>query len=134
MTETKTVGKYFQGVGRRKTSVAQVRIYPKGNGEVTINGKKLAEFIPEPDRQAIILAPITTSSLALDVTIKVAGGGKTGQVEAIRHGISRAIVLMDEAMKPALKAKGFLKRDPREKERKKPGLKKARRATQWRKR
>ena len=133
MAETKTK-KYYQGVGRRKRSIASVRIFPGGKGEVIVNDKKFDEAIPEKSRQEVILSPIVKAGLTLDVSVKVLGGGKTGQAEAIRHGIARAIVDMDADLKKTLKVEGFLKRDPRKKERKKPGLKKARRAKQWRKR
>ncbi len=132
-TATKTK-KYFQGLGRRKTAIAQVRLYPGGKGEVTINGRPGAEYLPEETRQMIMNAPLEKMSESFDITIKVIGGGKTGQVEAIRHGIARAIVAMDPAKRPEMKVEGFLMRDARKKERKKPGLKKARRAKQWRKR
>jgi len=131
---TETKNKYFQAVGRRKTSSAQIRIFPKGKGVITINDKPLEDFIPEKERQDILKAPIEKLGLTLDLTIRVSGGGKTGQVEAIQNGIAKAIVSMDSETRPALKAEGFLKRDARKKERKKPGLKKARRAKQWRKR
>jgi len=132
MAETKK--KFFQAVGRRKTSTAQVRLYPGGKGEFTVNGKKFEEVIPEKGRQDIIKSPIALMGGSYDVTVIVNGGGKTGQTEAMRHGIARALVAIEETNKPALKAEGFLKRDDRKKERKKPGLKKARRAKQWRKR
>jgi small subunit ribosomal protein S9 len=130
MAETK----FYKGVGRRKTAIASVRVYPKGKGVITVNGKPLDERIPEKDRQEILKAPLKLISEALDISIKVIGGGKKGQAEAIRHGLSRAIIKMDEAYRPGLKAEGYLARDARKKERKKPGLKKARRAKQWRKR
>ncbi len=120
---------YLYATGRRKTAVAQVRLYPQGNGKVTINEK--AVTVAEQG----YLAPLKLVGLsAADVTVKVQGGGFAGQDEAIRHGISRAIVEMDENYKTTLRKAGFLTRDPREKERKKPGLKGARRAPQWSKR
>lgn len=131
---TATKKKYHQGVGRRKTSIAQVRLFPGGKGIITINGKPIDEYMPEKSRQDVVTAPLQKVGGSFDVTIVVTGGGKVGQTEAIRHGISRSLVAMDAQVKPALKAEGFLKRDDRKKERKKPGLKKARRAKQWRKR
>lgn len=126
---------YFQAVGRRKTSVAQVRIYDKGEGHIVVNGVKLSDYLDE-GRLIIAKQPLkTTSHLKdVDVSIVVKGSGLNGQAEAIRHGISRALVKYDKELKPALKAKGWLTRDDRRKERKKPGLKKARRAPQWSKR
>lgn len=125
---------YYEGVGRRKTSVAQVRLIPGGKGKGTVNGKDILEFIPEKSRRDFLLTPVVKTGVSVDFTIKVSGGGLSGQMEAIRLGISRAIVEMDAAYRPTLKAEGFLKRDSRKKERMKPGLKKARRAKQWRKR
>lgn len=131
---TENKNKYFQAIGRRKTSTAQIRIFPNGKGIIVINDKAIELYVPESDRQATLKSPIDKLGIKLDVTIKVSGGGKTGQIEAIRNGLAKAIVVMDSELKPALKAEGFLKRDARKKERKKPGLKKARRAKQWRKR
>ena len=125
---------YYEGVGRRKTSVAQVRLIPGGKGKGTVNGKDILEFIPEKSRRVFLMTPVVKTGISVDFTIKVSGGGLSGQMEAIRLGISRAIVEMDAAYRPTLKAEGFLKRDSRKKERMKPGLKKARRAKQWRKR
>ena len=125
---------YYEGVGRRKTSVAQVRLIPGGKGKGTVNGKDILEFIPEKSRRDFLMTPVVKTGISVDFTIKVSGGGLSGQMEAIRLGISRAIVEMDAAYRPTLKAEGFLKRDSRKKERMKPGLKKARRAKQWRKR
>lgn len=120
--------KYFYGTGRRKSAIARVRIFP-GSGKYLLNNKE-ATLTPET------LAPIKLVGkiFDLDVSIKVSGGGKTGQTEAIRHGIARALILMNPEFRPTIKKAGFLTRDQREVERKKPGLKKARRAPQWSKR
>ena len=128
-------GKYVTATGRRKTSVARVRIYKKGNGEIMINDGNATEFFAS-DYVTIIKQPLKLAGIGKDVSISIVvnGGGKRGQADAIRHGISRALISMDENLKPALKAKGWTTRDARKKERKKPGLKKARRAPQWSKR
>jgi len=128
-------GKYIYAVGRRKTSVASVRLYKKGSGGIMVNGKKLSEYF-SADKVAIVKHPLklTGQLKEVDLSISVKGGGGNGQAEAIRHGISRALILMDENYKPALKAVDLMTRDARKKERKKPGLKKARRAPQWSKR
>lgn len=125
----------FRAVGRRKTASARVRIQ-KGSGEVVVNGKKLAEYFPLALWQQKVLAPLETLSKTkdLDVSVKVVGGGVNAQAEAVRHGIARALVLWNEDNKKVLKAEGFLTRDARAKERKKPGRRRARRGHQWRKR
>ena len=130
--------KYFYATGRRKTAVAKVRVYEKGEKSgVTVNDMDLEKYFAENKG----LMEKATSPLGLfelkdkyAVTVKVLGGGITGQAEAIRLGISRALLLINEEYKKDLKAHGYLTRDPREVERKKPGLKKARRAPQWKKR
>jgi len=137
--EIKTpAGKYFYAVGKRKTSIAQVRLYPTGKiGEgIMVNGKKVANYFPIERLQASISAPILAVGQEgkVEVSAKVVGGGITGQTEAIRLGISRALVIMDESYRKTLRDLGFLTRDARIVERKKPGLKKARRAPQWAKR
>ena len=126
---------YFYGTGRRKKSVARVRILP-GTGNITVNGKSLDEYFGLDTLKLIVNQPFgaTATEGKFDVIATVKGGGLSGQAGAIRHGISRALVLADEANKPALKAAGFLTRDPRMKERKKYGLKGARRAPQFSKR
>lgn len=133
MTTAKTK-QYYQGIGRRKEAVARVRIYPGGKGKVTVNGVEFEKAVPEKGRREIITSPLEKTGSSFDVTIVVKGGGKAGQVIAIRMGVARAIVSFDKAYRPTLKAEGFLKRDSRVKERMKPGLKKARRRKQWRKR
>ncbi len=130
--------KYFYATGRRKTSVAKVRVYQKGEKPgVTVNDKDLSAYFAE-NKTLIdkVNAPLDSFQLKdqYAVTGKVLGGGIAGQAEAIRLGISRALLLINEEYKKDLKARGYLTRDPREVERKKPGLKKARRAPQWKKR
>jgi small subunit ribosomal protein S9 len=126
---------YFYGTGRRKKSVARVRVYP-GTGSIIINGKTIDEYFGLETMNLIVNQPleITGNVGKFDVVANVTGGGLSGQAGAIRHGISRALVLADEANKVSLKAAGFLTRDPRMKERKKYGLKAARRASQFSKR
>ena len=122
-------------VGRRKTATARVRL-SLGKGVITINDKPFTEFFPIELWSDKVIAPlkIVSREKDFDVSVKIVGGGVNSQAEAVRHGIARALVKWDETLKPILKAEGFLTRDPREKERKKPGLHKARRAHQWRKR
>ena len=126
---------YFYGTGRRKKSVARVRIIP-GTGVITVNKKDIDEYFGLETLKLIINQPFgTTNTMGkFDVIANVQGGGLSGQAGAIRHGIARALLKADEAYKPALKAAGFLTRDPRMKERKKYGLKAARRAPQFSKR
>ena len=126
---------YFYGTGRRKKSVARVRVYP-GTGAITINGRDINEYFGLDTMNLIVNQPfeVTGNVGKYDIVATVTGGGFSGQAGAIRHGLSRALVLADEANKPALKAAGFLTRDPRMKERKKYGLKAARRAPQFSKR
>ncbi|MDD5341178.1 MAG: 30S ribosomal protein S9 [Patescibacteria group bacterium] len=132
---TKESGKYFFAIGRRKCSIARVKLFLKGKGEIMINGKKSTDYLPDYVLQEIIHAPLKLANLEkADIIVSTNGGGKTGQAEAIRLGISRALVLLDKELRKTLKVAGFLKRDPRIKERKKPGLKRARRAPQWQKR
>ncbi|MCF6276449.1 MAG: 30S ribosomal protein S9 [Candidatus Magasanikbacteria bacterium] len=122
-------------VGRRKTATARVRIQ-KGKGNVVVNDKELKEYFPLILWQEKVLSPFVVSGKEgqFDVSIRVLGGGVNSQAEAIRHGIARALVELDETFKPALKAEGYLTRDSRRKERKKPGRRRARRGHQWRKR
>ena len=125
----------FQGTGRRKESIARVRLMA-GKGEITVNGKKLDEYFGTEILKVIVNQPfaVTNTVGKYDVIVKVIGGGYTGQAGAIRHGISRALLEANSEFRPALKANGFLTRDPRMKERKKYGLKKARKAPQFSKR
>ena len=129
----KTEGLY--GTGRRKQSVARVRLLP-GKGNIVINGKSLDEYFGLETLKAIVKQPlvVTDTLNKFDVMVNVAGGGFTGQAGAIRHGVARALLGADESFRTVLKAEGFLTRDPRMKERKKYGLKGARRAPQFSKR
>jgi small subunit ribosomal protein S9 len=126
---------YFHGTGRRKTATAQVRLMV-GNGTIIIDGKPLEERFPSLEHQRVIVQPFmaTESNGKYNAVVKVAGGGVTGQSDAIAHGISRALVRADERYKPILRQNGLLTRDARAKERKKPGLKRARKAPQYTKR
>jgi small subunit ribosomal protein S9 len=127
---------YFYGTGRRKKSVARVRLYP-GTGAITVNGKSVDDYFGLETLKLIINQPfgVTDTVGKFDIVCTVTGGGLSGQAGAIRHGLARALVVADEAAyKKALKAAGFLTRDPRMKERKKYGLKAARRAPQFSKR
>ena len=126
---------YYYGTGRRKKSVARVRIVP-GTGVITINGKDIDTYFGLATLKRIVNQPfgVTGTEGKWDIIALVNGGGISGQAGAIRHGLARALVAADEANKPALKAAGFLTRDPRMKERKKYGLKGARRAPQFSKR
>ena len=127
--------KYYYGTGRRKHSVARVRLYP-GSGNITINDRKIDEYFGLDTLKLIVRQPLplTDTVEKLDVVCTVTGGGVTGQAGAIRHGIARALLEFDPSLRPALKKAGFLTRDPRMKERKKYGLKAARRAPQFSKR
>ena len=130
-----TTQQYFAGTGRRKTAVARVRIYP-GSQEVIVNGRTLQDALPRILLQEQALAPLNVSGQMgkFGVQVKVAGGGVTGWAGAISHGIARALVEFDENLKPALRKQGLMTRDSRMKERKKYGLKRARKATQYTKR
>lgn len=128
---------YTAAVGRRKTAIARVRILDKKvNGiQITVNGKDYKEFFPYFEWQEKILKPLQVAGREnIAISVKVAGGGVHGQAISVCHGISRALLEADETLKPNLRAEGLLTRDDRRKERKKPGLKKARRAPQWSKR
>ncbi len=126
---------YFYGTGRRKSSVARVRVY-NGTGKVTINDRDIDDYFGLETLKLIVRQPLTITDNAdkFDIVCRVAGGGVTGQAGAIRHGIARALLQADENFRPALKKAGLLTRDPRMKERKKYGLKGARRAPQFSKR
>ena len=126
---------YFYGTGRRKKSVARVRIYP-GTGVITINKRDIDEYFGLETLKLIVNQPyeVTDTVGKFDIVCTVTGGGISGQAGAIRHGLAKALLQADEAYRPALKKAGFLTRDPRMKERKKYGLKKARRAPQFSKR
>ena len=134
MYETKK--KYFYGTGRRKSSVARVRVYENGTGSIIINGREIDNYFGLDTLKLIVNQPLVAANLVgkVDVVVTVAGGGVSGQAGAIRHGISRALLQLNPEYRATLKAAGFLTRDPRMKERKKYGLKAARRAPQFSKR
>ena len=126
---------YFYGTGRRKKSVARVRVYA-GTGKITINDRDIDDYFGLDTLKLIVRQPLalTETTEKFDIVCRVNGGGVSGQAGAIRHGLSRALLQYDESLRPVLKKAGFLTRDPRMKERKKPGLKAARRAPQFSKR
>jgi len=134
------VGRYFEGIGRRKTSVARARLYSaKGKAveiDIVVNEKPYKDYFPTVELRKIAEDALTKSSNATHykVTAKINGGGINSQAEALRHGIARALLLIDPELRKNLKQEGYLKRDPRAKERRKFGLKKARKAPQWAKR
>ena len=127
---------YHYGTGRRKSSVARVHLFEGGTGAITINGRDIEEYFGLETLKMVVRQPLNTSGVVgkVDIVATVAGGGVSGQAGALRHGIARALLQMDPEFRPALKAAGFLTRDPRMKERKKYGLKAARRAPQFSKR
>jgi small subunit ribosomal protein S9 len=138
MDQTKTTDRpaYYYGTGRRKTAVARVRLYP-GNGQIIINSKPVEEYFGARTLyHQMVASPLALTEQAgkFNVTVKVLGGGVTGQAGAVRHGMARALVQADAALRPVLKKAGLLARDPRQKERKKAGLKRARKAPQYTKR
>ena len=126
----------FWGTGRRKTAIARVRLLPGGKGDIIVNGKAIDEYITNEIEKQVICQPLVLTDTVgtYDIIVSVYGGGYTGQAGAIRHGIARALIVADENLRPALKKAGLLTRDSRVKERKKYGLKKARRAPQFSKR
>lgn len=132
----KAIARYIEAVGRRKTSTARVRITEGSKESVVVNDKDVPTYFPTADMQNIVAEAIEKSKVVgkFAITVKVVGGGIHSQAEAIRHGLSRALVAFDEETRKRLKKLGFLKRDPRMKERRKFGLKKARKAPQWSKR
>ena len=127
---------YYYGTGRRKTAVARVRVFANGDGSITVNGKNAQNYFGQSGTHlATIAAPLRTLDLSnYTITVRVVGGGTSGQAGAIRHGLARALVRMNPDSKPALRDAGFLTRDPRMKERKKYGLKRARKAPLYTKR
>lgn len=138
-TSTKKVvssNKYFEAVGRRKTSIARVRIWEDSIGKISVNGKDYKDYFPTEDLATASNAPLRKIKMLerFRVSVLTYGGGATGQAEAMRHGLARALVKFDPDLRTRLKKSGYLKRDPRKKERKKYGLKKARKAPQWSKR
>lgn len=130
-----TTEHYYFGRGRRKTAIARVRLYP-GAGTVVVNGRPMEDVIPRASQRMDMLRPLTVTETErqFNVQAKVVGGGTTGWAGAIRHGIARALLVVDEGYRRPLRSQGLLTRDPRVKERKKPGLKRARKATQFTKR
>ena len=129
------VGDYFYGTGRRKSAVARVFLKP-GKGRITVNGKLVDEFFARETGRMVVRQPlgIVKSEAAFDIVVNVFGGGESGQAGAVRHGITRALIEYDGALKPVLSAAGLVTRDAREVERKKVGLHKARRRKQFSKR
>lgn len=127
---------YIGATGRRKTSTARVRITPAKSESVTVNDRDYTVYFPTQELRAVVMDAFNTEGVAekFAVTVKVVGGGIHSQAEAVRHGIARALVKKDEMLRKSLKKEGYLKRDPRTKERRKFGLKKARKAPQWSKR
>jgi small subunit ribosomal protein S9 len=126
---------YYEGVGRRKTSTARVRL-AAGEGTITCNERTGADYFPRPGDLDLVVAPLTTAGLVgkYNITIQVKGGGITGQVGASQLGVARALLKLDAELRPQMRKALFLTRDPREKERKKPGLKRARKAPTYTKR
>ena len=128
--------KYFYGTGRRKSSVARVRVYENGTGSIIINGRDIDDYFGLDTLKLVVNQPLVAADMVgkVDISVTVAGGGVSGQAGAIRHGLSRALLELNPETRATLKAAGFLTRDPRMKERKKYGLKAARRAPQFSKR
>ena len=126
--------RYIESVGRRKTSVARVRITPASKISVSVNDKALEKYFPTLTLQKTVLSIFDNTESKFSVTAKLNGGGISSQADALRHGLGRALVSFDPNLRTKLKVKGFLKRDPRAKERRKFGLKKARKAPKWSKR
>jgi len=130
------MGQYYEGIGRRKTSTARVRLHAGGTGTITVNEKPASEYFGRESDVLNLQTPlkIVGAEARFDVTVKVAGGGSTGQADAVAMGVARALVVSDPELKAVLRKAGFLTRDARAKERKKPGLKRARKAPQYTKR
>lgn len=139
MTETEGIkfkGKFIGAIGRRKTATARIRLFKNGAGLIAVNGKEVKQYFKNDELFSIINQPLKQTGLLKDFNISIltSGGGKKTQAEAIRHGMARALTQVNPELRHLLKVKGWLTRDARKKERKKPGLKKARRAPQWAKR
>ncbi len=134
--EAPVKGTYISALGRRKTSIARLRLLKNGKGLITINGKKLEEYFTVLEARNLVLSPLKAAGqeTAVDVSAQVQGGGMNGQAESVRLALSRALIELNPTYRKTLKKMGFLTRDPRAKERKKFGLKRARRAPQWSKR
>jgi len=133
---TKTDKTYIRAIGRRKTATAVVKVFENGTNTFTVNDKKSSEYFPTEDLQKIIHDPInkTKTTEKYDIVVTTKGGGIHAQAEAVRHGVARILAGMNDELKSSVKKLGFLKRDPRAKERRKFGLKKARKSPQWSKR
>ena len=125
---------YTEGIGRRKTASARVRLTPSSKRSITVNTRAYEAYFPTRELQMTVLQPMNALEESYEATAIVKGGGIVAQAEAVRHGIARAMTAINVEFRGPLKKKGYLKRDPRTKERKKPGLKKARKASQWSKR
>ncbi len=127
---------YYEGVGRRKSATARVRIYPGGTGNIVVNDKAVADYFPREGDVAALTKPLEVAGMTgrLDLTVKVNGGGVTGQTDAVKLGVARALLVYQPELRPAMRKAGLLTRDAREKERKKPGLKRARKAPTYTKR
>jgi len=137
MTAIKTTDKYIEAIGRRKTASARVRITPAPKSTYDVNGKTVEEYFPTKELQTTATGSVTEAALTetkFKITVVAKGGGISGQAEAMRHGIARALIEWDKELRGKLKKAGMLKRDPRAKERRKFGLKKARKSPQWSKR
>ncbi len=135
MADTKKLP-YIYAVGRRKTAVARVRYYKKGEGEIEVNGQPFDQYFDTKEMHSIVKSPLKLANMLEEgkITIRVVGGGKKSQSESVRLGIARALLKLNEDLRQTFKESGYLTRDSRKKERKKPGLKRARRAPQWSKR
>jgi small subunit ribosomal protein S9 len=127
---------YYEAVGRRKAATARVRLFPGGEGHIAVNDKSLNDYFGRKNDVLVVTEPlkVTATESRFNISVKVKGGGMTGQSGAIRLGIARALLKVDPELRPILRQGGFLTRDAREKERKKPGLKRARKAPQYTKR
>lgn len=132
--DSSTRGRYIEAVGRRKTSVARVRITPAAKTSVVVNEREFENYFPTVELRSVVLSAFEDATENFAVTAKLNGGGISGQAQALRHGIARALIEKTPELRTKLKVKGYLKRDPRAKERRKFGLKKARKAPQWSKR
>lgn len=133
-TAKTNTGRYTAVVGKRKAAAAQVRLYQEGTGQIVVNGKPAKELYSESELNLIMTPVVLAGAEKMDISVVVNGGGKKGQASAIRHGIAKALAAINPELRPAMKAKGWMTRDARIKERKKPGLRRARRAPQWSKR
>jgi small subunit ribosomal protein S9 len=127
---------YYEGVGRRKAASARVRVFPGGTGKITVNDKDVTEYMPRDGDLELMILPLVVagSATSYDITIHVQGGGISGQRDAMKLGLARAMLLIDPELRPAMKEQHLLTRDARVKERKKPGLKRARKAPTYTKR